>query len=85
MIKDKNGIVTIKAVADAKGQFSTALTQSIIRPVEWSVGGEEVEILEKNHYQEEILSPYTITVKSKKDVKSKTIVMNGKKLVTLKI
>ncbi|NOY96417.1 MAG: hypothetical protein GXO81_08570 [Chlorobi bacterium] len=84
-IKDKNGKVTQTAVADADGKYSTPLVQSIIRPVEWAVGGDEVEITDKNNHQEELLSPYTITIEAKGGKKSTTIEMNERKMLTLKI
>ncbi len=82
-ITDKNGNEAFSGKSGADGAISVPLLQSIIRPVEWTLNGKEVEVTEKQRYQEEKFNPYTINVMLDGKKKSKSI--NLDKKVALKI
>ena len=75
VIKDKNGKVKVKTVANASGQYSTPLTQCIIRPTEWNNDGNETEVEDISDYQEEKLSPYTVIIEAEGSKKSTIVEM----------
>ncbi|SHG41095.1 hypothetical protein SAMN05443144_12746 [Fodinibius roseus] len=55
------------------GQTQVVLTQSVIRPPEWTEDGEETAVLKKTGFQEDKLFPYTVVVKKGEARKSKTV------------
>ncbi len=83
LIKDKNGKVKVEAVTNASGQYSTPLTQYIIRPTEWNSNNNEMEVEDKSHFQEENLSPYVIIIETDGEKRSTTIEMNKSKVLKL--
>lgn len=68
-ISNNKGQETFSGVVKKDGRISLPLTQSIIRPVEWTPDGKEIEVTKKLKYQEETLNPYVIEVE--KDGKNK--------------
>lgn len=82
-IVDKNGNLAYKGNSSEDKKISVPLVQSIIRPIEWTPGGKEVEVADKSDYQEETFNPYTIKVE--KDGKQKIQTINLDKKTTLKI
>lgn len=77
-ITDKNGNEAFSGKSGAEGVISVPLLQSIIRPVEWTLNGEEIEVTEKDRHQEEIFNPYTINVMFEGKEKSKSIHLDKK-------
>ena len=75
LIKDKNGKIKVEAVANTSGQYSTSLVQCIIRPTEWNIDGDEVEVEARYSFQEEKLSPYTVIIETDGSIKSTTLEM----------
>src|SRR5690606_5176017 len=61
-ITDKNGNTSYSGKVGVKGNLTVPLTQSIIRPVEWEAGAEEVIVEKKHLHQEETFSPYTVSI-----------------------
>lgn len=74
-IVDKNGDVAFSGKAGPNGILSVPLTQSIIRPVEWTPGGKEVPVVNKSEHQEEVLWPYTVRMEYNGKEKTKTFEM----------
>ncbi len=75
IIKNKNGKIKVEAVANANGQYSTPLVQCIIRPTEWNIDRNEVEVEDRSGYQEEELSSYTVIIEANGSKKSTTVEM----------
>ncbi len=83
LIKDKNGKVKVEAIVNESGQYSTHLTQCIIRPTEWIKDGDEVEVEDRSGYQEENLSLYTVIIEADGATKSTTVEMIEKTVLKL--
>ncbi len=77
-ITDRFGNSAYTGSAGSDGTLSTPLTQSIIRPVEWTEDGKQVYVNKKSVHQEEVFSPYSITVKSDGKEKTESFDMNKK-------
>ncbi len=85
IIKDRKGKIAFKGKAGEKGMLDISLIQSVIRPVEWTNEGGEVEVLERSKHQEEVFSPYVITVVKNGRQKTEQIIMNKKQSVRITI
>ncbi len=81
IIKNKNGKIKVEAVANANGQYSTPLVQCIIRPTEWNIDRNEVEVEDRSGYQEEELSSYTVIIEANGSKKSTTVEMIEKMIL----
>jgi len=75
LIKDINGKLKVEGVANATGRYSTPLEQCIIRPVEWSNDGNEVEVEDRSGHEEEELSSYTVIIEANGRKKSAMVEM----------
>ena len=69
------GKIIVEAVANATGQYSTPLVQCIIRPTEWNIDGNEVEVEDRYGHEEEELSSYTVIIEANGRKKSAMVEM----------
>jgi hypothetical protein len=82
-ITDNNGRETFSGKVKEDGEISLPLTQSIIRPVEWTPDGKEIEVTNKSQFQEEKFNPYV--VEAEKDGKKETRTISMEKELELVI
>ncbi|MCF6332321.1 MAG: hypothetical protein L3J11_03475 [Draconibacterium sp.] len=84
-IIDNKGQKTFSGVVKKEGRISVPLTQSIIRPVEWTPDGKEIEVNRKLKFQEETFNPYVIELEKDGKKKTRTINMNEETTLEIKL
>lgn len=67
------------------GNLSIPLTQCIIRPVEWSPDGEDVEVFKRLQHKKEHLSPYEIRVENNGKSKTEILHLTGERTLKMKL
>jgi len=83
-IRNRNGELFFSGNAGAKGLLDIPLVQSIIRPKEWTREGKNISVKPSTAFQEELFSPYTITVETNGKSRVQTLEMNKKTTLDLR-
>lgn len=83
-ITDNKGLEIFSGVVKEDGEISLPLTQSIIRPVEWTPDGKEIDVTNRSQFQEEKFNPYVIEVEKDGKKKTRTISMEEETTLVIK-
>lgn len=83
-VRDRNGSLSFSGNAGAKGLLDIPLVQSIIRPEEWTREGGNIPVKPSSAFQEELFSPYIITVEANGKSRVRALEMTKKTILDLR-